>query len=167
MRELAYENYDPRYQVLLYLWWVEPILKRCKIPKYYVLDCRYSYWWWTRFDYQVSQICKKARKNYTSSKLCKVMDQNKQRILMKWFTILRLPYCLLVWILPSRNTKNRTNKIFERALKLVYDDSPYLSFDELQIKTNRLASIKDLICFWQLQSFMRCLLDLQKTFFSL
>lgn len=119
------------------------------------------------FDYQVSQICKKARKNYTSSKLCKVMDQNKQRILMKWFTILRLPYCLLIWILPSRNTKNRTNKIFERALKLVYDDSPYLSFDELQIKTNRLASIKDLICFWQLQSFMRCLLDLQKTFFSL
>ena len=105
------------------------------------------------FDYQVSQICKKARKNYTSSKLCKVMDQNKQRIFMKWFTILRLPYCLLVWILPSRNTKNRANKIFERALKLVYDDSPYLSFDELQIKTNRLASIKDLICFWQLQSF--------------
>ena len=35
------------------------------------------------FDYQVSQICKKARKNYTSSKLCKVMDQNKQTIFMK------------------------------------------------------------------------------------
>ena len=34
----------------------------------------------------------------------------------------------------SRNTKNRVNKIHERALRLVYDDSPYLSFDELLIK---------------------------------
>ena len=32
------------------------------------------------------------------------------------------------------NTKNRVNKIHEKALRLVYDDSPYLSFDELLIK---------------------------------
>ena len=34
----------------------------------------------------------------------------------------------------SRNTENRVNKIHERALQLVYDDIPYLSFDELLIK---------------------------------
>ena len=34
----------------------------------------------------------------------------------------------------SRNTKNRVNEIHERALRLVYDDSPDLSFDELLIK---------------------------------
>ena len=31
----------------------------------------------------------------------------------------------------SRNSENRVNKLHERALRLVYDDSPYLSFDEL------------------------------------
>ena len=34
----------------------------------------------------------------------------------------------------SRNTKNRVNKIHEKALRLAYNDSPYLSFDELLIK---------------------------------
>ena len=34
----------------------------------------------------------------------------------------------------SRNTENRVNKIQESASRLVYDDSPYLSFDELLIK---------------------------------
>ena len=34
----------------------------------------------------------------------------------------------------SRKTKNRVNKIHEKALTLVYDGSPYLSFDELLIK---------------------------------
>ena len=34
----------------------------------------------------------------------------------------------------SRNTKNRVNKIHEKSLRLAYDDSPYLSLDELLIK---------------------------------
>ena len=34
----------------------------------------------------------------------------------------------------SINTKNRVSKTHERALKLVYNGSPYLSFDELLIK---------------------------------
>ena len=43
-------------------------------------------------------------------------------------------YYPMVWRFHSRNTGNRANKIHERALRLVYDDSPYLSFDELLIK---------------------------------
>ena len=62
------------------------------------------------------------------------MDQNKRRMLMKAFIISQFSYCPLVWMFHSRNTKNRVNKIHERALRLVYDDSPYLSFDELLIK---------------------------------
>ena len=34
----------------------------------------------------------------------------------------------------SRNTEKSVNKIHERSLRLVYDDSSYLSFDELLIK---------------------------------
>ena len=34
----------------------------------------------------------------------------------------------------SRNTENGVNKIHQRALRLVFDDSSHLSFDELLIK---------------------------------
>ena len=48
--------------------------------------------------------------------------------------MLQLSYCPLMWMLHSRNTENRVNKTHERTLRLVYDDSPYLSFDELLVK---------------------------------
>ena len=48
--------------------------------------------------------------------------------------ISQFSYCSLVRMFHSGNTENRVNKIHERALRLVYDDSPYLSFDELLIK---------------------------------
>ena len=87
------------------------------------------------FDYHVNRICKKTRKKiHALSRVCKYMDQNKWRMFMKAFIILQFSYCPLVWMFHSRNTKNRVNKIHERALRLVYDDSPYLSFDELLIK---------------------------------
>ena len=83
----------------------------------------------------MNQICKKASKKIPAlSRVCKYMDQNKQRMLMKTFIIPQICYCPLVWMFHSQNTKNRVNKIHERALRLVYDDSPYLSFDELLIK---------------------------------
>ena len=83
----------------------------------------------------MNQICKKASKKiHALSRVCKYMDQNKRRMLMKAFIISQFSYCPLVWMFHSRNTKNRVNKIHERALRLVYDDSPYLSFDELLIK---------------------------------
>ena len=64
----------------------------------------------------------------------KFMDQNKQRILKKRFIISQFSYCLFVWTFHGRNNKSRVNKITERTSKLVYDDSPYLSFDEELIK---------------------------------
>ena len=68
------------------------------------------------------------------------MDQNKQRMLLKAFIISQFSDCPLVWMFHSRNTKNRGNKIHERALRLFYDDSRYLSSDELLIK-GKLVSI--------------------------
>ena len=55
---------------------------------------------------------------------------------MKAFTPPQFSYCSLVRIFHSINMANRVNKIHERALKLVYDDSFYLGFDELLNKTN-------------------------------
>ena len=53
---------------------------------------------------------------------------------MKAFIIPQFSYCPLVWMFHRRNTENRVIKIHERALRLVYDDNPHLSFDELLIK---------------------------------
>ena len=53
---------------------------------------------------------------------------------MKAFIISQFFYCPLVWMFHCKNTKNSVNKIHERASRLVYDDSPYLSSDELLIK---------------------------------
>ena len=87
------------------------------------------------FDYHVNEICRKASKKiHALSRLCKYMDQNKRRMLMRAFIISQFSYCPLVWMFHTRHAKNRVNKIHERALRLVYDDSPYLSFDELLIK---------------------------------
>ena len=52
-------------------------------------------------------------------------------MLMKAFIILQFSQCPLVSMFHNRN---RVNKIHERALRLVSDDSPYLSFDETLIK---------------------------------
>ena len=93
------------------------------------------------FDYHVSQICKKASKKLQAlSRVSKYMDINKRRMLMKAFIISQLSYCPLVLMFHSRNTENSVNKIHNRALRLVYDDNPYLSFDDLLIK-DKLVSI--------------------------
>ena len=92
------------------------------------------------FDYHVNQICKKASKKiHTLSRICKYMGQNKQRMFLKAFMISQLSCCSFLWMFQSRNTKNRVNKIQERALRFAYDDSPYLGFDELLIKNKSLS----------------------------
>ena len=69
------------------------------------------------------------------------MDQNKQRMFMKPFIISLFSYFPLGWMFHSRNTENRVNRIHERALRLVYDDSPYLSFDDNLLNVNKSVSI--------------------------
>ena len=69
------------------------------------------------FDYYFSQLCKKANKKLHSlTRICKCVDQKrkKRRALM----------------FHSRNMKHHINKFHERALKLVYNDTPNLRFDE-------------------------------------
>ena len=84
------------------------------------------------FDSHVSHICKKKKKKiHTISKVCKYMNQNKRRMLKKALVISQFSCCLLMEMFHSRNTENRVNKIHERALKLGYDGSSYLSYDEL------------------------------------
>ena len=41
MGQLLYQVCYTRYQVSIYLWWIRPVLKKCKVPKYYDQDCTF------------------------------------------------------------------------------------------------------------------------------
>ena len=62
------------------------------------------------------------------------MDQNKRRILMKAYDFAVL---WLSGVMFRGKTANRVNKIHERDLKLVFEDNPYLDFDELLRRSNQ------------------------------
>ena len=87
------------------------------------------------FDYHVNQLCKKASKKLRAlARIAKYIDINKRRILMKAFVFLQFSYCPLIWMFHSRKMEHRINSIHKRALKLVYQDSPDLTFQELLAK---------------------------------
>ena len=78
------------------------------------------------FDYQ---LCKKASKKLRAlARIAKYMDINKRRTLMKAFVSSQFSYCHLMWMFHSRKMEQSIHK---RALKLVYQDSPDLTFQEL------------------------------------
>ena len=54
---------------------------------------------------------------------------------MKAFIESQFQYCPLVWMFHSRTLNNRTNKLHERALRVVYKDDEY-TFEQLLDKDN-------------------------------
>ena len=49
-------------------------------------------------------------------------------------------YCILGWMFHSRNIENGINRLHERALRLVYDDSENLSFRDLILKYESISA---------------------------
>ena len=87
------------------------------------------------FDYHVNQLCKKASKKlHALARIAKYMNINKRRMLMKAFVFSHFSYCSLVWMFNSRKMEHRINNIHKRDLKLVYQDSPDLTFLEFLAK---------------------------------
>ena len=93
------------------------------------------------FDYHVNTLLKKANKKYHAlARVCSYMETKKRRVLMKIFITSQFSYCPVVWMFHSRTLNNRINKIHERALRLVYNNETFLSFDDL-LKGDRSVSI--------------------------
>ena len=59
---------------------------------------------------------------------------------MKAFVSTQFSYCPLIWMFHSRKMEHRINSIHKRALKLVYQDSLDLTFQELLAK-DKLVSV--------------------------
>ena len=92
------------------------------------------------FDQHVSSIYSKASKKLHSlGRIATFMPFEKRRTLMKGFIESQFSYCILIWMFHSRIINTKINRIYERALRLVYSDH-VSSFDEL-LKKDRSFSI--------------------------
>ena len=89
-----------------------------------------------KFDDHVSKLCKKAnQKLHALLRVASFMNYEKRRNIMKSFITSQFSYCPLVWMFHSRGSNDRINKIHERALRSVYNDTTS-TFEELLIKDN-------------------------------
>ena len=92
------------------------------------------------FDYHVNTLLKKANKKYHAlASVCNYMDAKKQRVLMNAFITSQFSYCPLVCMFHSRTLNNRINKIHEKALRLVYKNETFSSFDDLLKKEKSMS----------------------------
>ena len=87
-----------------------------------------------RFDKHVSNICLKANRKLSAlTRVAKFAPFKKRRILFKAFIESQFKYCPLVWMFHGRQINDKINKLHERALRIVYNDT-VTSFENLLIK---------------------------------
>ena len=87
-----------------------------------------------KFDKHVSNICSKANRKLSAlTRVAKFLPFKKRRILFKAFNESQFKYCPFVWVFHGRQINEKINKLHERALRIVYNDT-ITSFEELQAK---------------------------------
>ena len=80
----------------------------------------------------MNTVLKKPSKKYHAlARVCNYMNKTKRRILMNAFITFQFSYCPPVWVSHRRTMNNRTNKIHEEVLRLVYKHEKNLSFDDM------------------------------------
>ena len=76
-----------------------------------------------KFDMHVSKLCSKVSTKVTIlARISKHMTFEKRRILLKSFIESQFSYCPLVWMFHGRISNGKINRIYERALRIVYKD---------------------------------------------
>ena len=83
------------------------------------------------FEPHLNLVFKKvSQKLHALARVSKFISKKKLRVIMKAVIMSQLSYCPLVWMCHSRILSNKINKLYERALRLVYDDRQS-TFEEL------------------------------------
>ena len=76
-----------------------------------------------KFDIHVNNLCKKATQKLNAlAPISGYTDSRKKRTIMKAFITSHFNYCLLVWMIHSREINNKINRIHERSLILLYSN---------------------------------------------
>ena len=92
------------------------------------------------FKSHLKKLCKKAsQKLHGLAILSNLMSIRQSKIVMNAFIDSQFSYCPLIWMCQSRITNTMTNKTHERALRIVYKDTPS-SFSKLLEKSGSLST---------------------------
>ena len=75
------------------------------------------------FENHVSSLCKKAsQKLHALTRIVNYMNLSKRKALMKTFVISQFNYCPLVWMFHSRKLNHRINSMYNRTIRVTYQD---------------------------------------------
>ena len=86
------------------------------------------------FDAHVTDLCTKvSQKLHALSRISYLMTFEQRKKVMNAFILSQFGYCPLVWMFHSRTLNNRINRLHERALRMVYQDSKS-SIEELLVR---------------------------------
>ena len=61
-------------------------------------------------------------KSYVLSRMRNILNIEQRRRIFKLLFESQFKYCLLIWMFCSRKANNKINKLYERALRIVYQD---------------------------------------------
>ena len=87
-----------------------------------------------KFDKHVSNMCSKPNRKLSAiTRVAKFLHFKKRRILFKAFIESQFKYCPLVCMFHGRQINDKSSKLHERALRIVYNDT-ITSFEELPVK---------------------------------
>ena len=76
------------------------------------------------FSTRITKLCKKAgQKIHALARISKFMSEGKRKLIMSAFISSHFSYCPLIWMCHNRSLNTKINKIHERALRIVYDDT--------------------------------------------
>ena len=91
------------------------------------------------FEKHIQQICAKASSKLKAlARITPFMNIEKRKILMNAFFNSQFSYCPLTWMFHSRKLNNKINKLHERCLRIVYNDS-ISSYEELLESDNSVS----------------------------
>ena len=75
------------------------------------------------FDKHVELICQKASRQLNALKrLTNYLEEKEKRILVNSFILSHFNYCPLVWLFCNKKSKNKIEKINERAPRIIHTD---------------------------------------------
>ena len=91
-------------------------------------------------DDRITILCNEtSQKLHELSRVASHKSFNKRRILLKTFITSQFNYCSLVWMCHSRDLNNRIKNLYERALRIVYQDKK--SDFEILLKSDKFVTI--------------------------
>ena len=83
------------------------------------------------FENHISNICcKVSKKLNTLGRIAGYITVEKRRMLFKAFIESQFNYCSLIWVLHSSTMNEKSNRLHERSLRIVYSDQNS-TFEEL------------------------------------